>query len=532
MVPYTAVACAGSKIELAAEWPLEEAIRDWARNSPTLPAVTFGEETLSYGDLDRQTNEIANALLAVGCKAGDRIAIVVKNCAESYLTLIAARKIGAVQVAMNWRYSPREIAWIVNDCQSPILLLDKDLLASADAVHAAIGRPVRLFATGSGDGKIAGLRSFAAGHPDTDAGRISGPDEVAIQLYTSGTTGNPKGALITNGNLSSFYRNAAVAIPMRRNGNHLIVLPLFHVAALIWSLRAFVHGGHCVGMSEFDAESLLEIIPRYDINDFAIVHTVLAMMVRAAEPGTRFDMDAIIVGGGALTAQAARDTMALFGCPLFSTYGSTELTFGVTVLRIDDALLEAEHLLASCGRPMEEIELGIFDHATLARLPDGETGEIWVRGGQRSQGYWRNDQATNEAFLDDGWFRTGDMGRLRDGYLYISDRLKDMIRTGGENVYPAEVERQLGDHPDIVEAVVIGIPDEKWGETVIAQVVRRPGAELGAEAVMAFARERLAGFKCPRRIEFVEDFPRTPSGKPQKHLIRAGYWKDSEVKIG
>jgi len=519
-------------LEIGLDWPLEEAIRAYGRTCPDRPAVTFGDETISYGDLDRETNAIANALLALGCKAGDRLAIAVKNCAENYLTLIAARKIGAVQVAMNWRYSPREIAWIVNDCQSPILLLDRQLLPSADAILAATGRPVTLFSVGEGDAKIPGFRKWAAQHSGEDHGSISGADEVAIQLYTSGTTGNPKGALITNANLSSFYRNAAEAIPMRRHGNHLIVLPLFHVAALIWSLRAFVRGGHCIGMSEFDAESLLEIIPRYEINDFAIVHTVLAMMVRAAPPGTRFDMDAIVVGGGALSGQAARETMALFGCPLFSAYGSTELTFGVTALRIDDKLLETEHLLASCGRPMREIELGIFDHETLTELPDGETGEIWVRGGQRSLGYWQNPEATREAFLENGWFRTGDMGHIRDGYLYVSDRLKDMIRTGGENVYPAEVERQLGDHPDIAEAVVIGIPDEKWGETVLAQVIRRPGAALMPEDVIRFARERLAGFKCPRHVDFVDDFPRTPSGKPQKHVIRAGYWENRDRKIG
>jgi acyl-CoA synthetase (AMP-forming)/AMP-acid ligase II len=525
-------AAANETCETMIEWPLEEAIRAHGRDSASRLAVTFGDESLTYGEIDRQSNAIAHALLSLGCGVGDRIAVVVKNCMESYLTLIAARKIGAVQVAMNWRYSPREIAWIVNDCQAQVLLVDKDLVPATDAIRSAIGRPIILFATGEGTDAVPGFRGWTTTFPTAALDRVSAADEVAIQLYTSGTTGNPKGALITNSNLSSFYRNAADAIPMRRHGNHLIVLPLFHVAALIWSLRAFVHGGHCIGMSEFDAESLLEIIPRYEIHDFAIVHTVLAMMVRAAPPGTRFDMDAIIVGGGALSPQAARATMSLFGCPLFSTYGSTELTYGVTMLQIDEALLEQPHLLASCGRPMQEIELGIFDHETLAELPEGATGEIWVRGGQRSQGYWQNPEATRDAFLANGWFRTGDMGRVQDGYLYVSDRLKDMIRTGGENVYPAEVERQLGDHPDIVEAVVIGVPDEKWGETVLAQVIRRPGAALTADDVMRFARERLAGFKCPRKIDFVADFPRTPSGKPQKHVIRAAYWTDRATKIG
>lgn len=518
--------------ETMVEWPLEAAIRAHGESSADRQAITFGEESLTYGEVDRQTNAIAHALASLGCGEGDRIAIVVKNCMESYLTLIAARKIGAVQVAMNWRYSPREIAWIVNDCQARVVLIDKDLVSAAEAIRSAIDRPVTLFATGNGTETIPGFRAWAAGFSAKAHDRISAADEVAIQLYTSGTTGNPKGALITNANLSSFYRNAAEAIPMRRHGNHLIVLPLFHVAALIWSLRAFVHGGHCIGMSEFDAESLLEIITRYEIHDFAIVHTVLAMMVRAAPPGTRFDMDAIIVGGGALSPQAAQATMSLFGCPLFSTYGSTELTYGVTMLRIDETLLDQPHLLASCGRPMQEVELGIFDHETLTELPEGTTGEIWVRGGQRSLGYWQNPEATHDAFLENGWFRTGDMGRVEDGYLYVSDRLKDMIRTGGENVYPAEVERQLGDHPDIVEAVVIGVPDDKWGETVLAQVIRRPGATLSADEVMRFARERLAGFKCPRKIDFVSDFPRTPSGKPQKHIIRAAYWADRATKIG
>lgn len=511
----------------------EEAICHQAKINPQRPAITFGGTKYSYAEFDGLANQLAQGFLSLGCKSGDRIAVVIKNCPESFLTLLAARKIGAVQVAINSRYRPNEIAWIVNDCNADVLVLENELVAEAPKISECIGRPIQMFSTGLGSIYIPNLLQWAGQFPDEDLSSKSLRQDVAIQLYTSGTTGNPKGAMITNANLRSFFLNSAEAIPMRQGGNHLIMLPLFHVAALIWSIRAFVHGGHCIGISEFNADEVLALIPKYKINDFATVNTVLNMLIQESGPDSDFSsLDAIIVGGGAFGEQSAREALKLFGCPLFSMYGSTELTFGVTVLKMDEALLETPHLLESCGQPMRDIEVGIFGPNSEEQLTDGDVGELWVRGGQKSLGYWNNPEGTRKAFREDGWFRTGDLGYLRDGYLYISDRLKDMIKSGGENVYPAEVERRLSEHPDIAEAIVIGIPHQKWGESVHAQIICRKGADLTQEDVIEFARENMARFKCPRSVEFVVDVPRTPSGKPKKNVIREDFWAEESRRIG
>lgn len=455
---------------------LEDAVRTHAQLAPESAALTFHDVTINYERFNDRTNRLANALMSIGYEPDDRLAVVLKNGFCSYESLIAARKIGAVQVAINWRLAPAEIAWIVNDCQSKLLVVDVELAPRMPEILNALGRPIEVYVAGTAD--VAGVQSldeWAQAFDGSDPGRKSSPDEIAIQLYTSGTTGRPKGAMLSNRNLWSFFANAAQVLPMRPRGNHLIVLPLFHVAALIWSMRVFVHGGHCVGMREFDPSSMLALIPKYKINDFATVTTVLHMLERHADKTLDYSsLDGICLGGGALSEISARRILKTFGCPVYGMYGSTELTFGCTLLWIDEALLERPELLESCGRPFPGITLEIRDPVTLERLDDGEVGELWVRGGQRSEGYWNRHEETAQAFRSDGWFRTGDMGCLRDGYLYISDRLKDMIRTGGENVYPAEVERVLGDHPDILEAVVIGVPDDLWGETVLAVVIPGP----------------------------------------------------------
>ena len=512
--------------------PIEAIIRHHARATPELPAITFGDETFDYRAFNEWSDRIGHGLRDLGVGEGDRVAIVLKNCPEFFFTLLATRKIGAVQVAINWRYSAGEIAWIVNDSKAEVLVVDPDLVAMADDIRKEVGRPIRLLVAGEASNGLEGLREWAMAYSAEDDMRVSAPGEVAIQLYTSGTSGWPKGALITNANIASYFRNADVAMPVWRNAAQLVLLPLFHVAALIGSLRTFSVGGHCVGQRTLDLDTVLRLIPRYRINDLVTVNTVLAMMVEAASEDIDFSsLQGIIFGGGAISEQAARKTMATFGCPLYSMYGSTELTFGVTVLRIDDKLLETPELLESCGLPMREIEIAIFDAETGEAQPEGVDGELWVRGGQRSLGYWGNPQATKFAFREDGWFRTGDIGRIRDGYLYICDRLKDMVRSGGENVYPAEVERRLTEHPDVVEAIVFGVPDEKWGEAVHALVILREGAKPLDTEIIAFARQRLAPFKCPRAVEFVTDLPRTPSGKPRKNFIREKYWQGKRRKI-
>lgn len=513
---------------------LEDAVRLHARLAPNSRAISCGDSAVSYAEFDARTNRIANGLASVGVGEGDRIAVILKNGRYSYETLIGARKAGAVQVAVNWRLAVPEMAWIAEDAGARLIVLDAEFAHLAPAILSTMSFRPRILIAGE-DGSPGGHESFddwVEALPADDSGRSSAPDEIAIQLYTSGTTGRPKGAMLTNANLWAYYRAAGELYPMRPRGAHLIALPLFHVAALIWSLRVFVHGGHCVGTRDFDAPTLLAMIPKYQLRDFIVVPAALQMLVNAADPTADYSsLDHIGYGGSILTEKLARAAIDAFGCPIVGMYGSTELSFGCTVLIIDDAILDSSHLLNSCGRALPGTTLGIFDPETLEQKPEGEVGELWVRSGQRAQGYWKRPDATAEAFREDGWFRTGDMGYLRDGFLYLSDRLKDMIKTGGENVYPAEVERVLAEHPAIEESAVIGVPDEKWGESVKALIVLASGQTADPDEVIAFARARLASFKCPKSVEILDSFPRTGSGKVVKTELREPYWAGQERRV-
>lgn len=511
---------------------LEDAVRLHAQLAPESPAITFDGDRVTYGEFDARSNRIANALAGEGIGAGDRVAVVLKNGRHCYETLIGARKVGAVQVAINWRLAPPEMAWIAEDSGTRILVIGAELAGMAPKILAQLDREVRVFVTGSDAQGYELFDDWIAGFPESDPGIRSEPDDIAIQLYTSGTTGRPKGAMLSNANLWAYYRAAGEMYPMRHGGAHLIALPLFHVAALIWSLRVFVHGGHCVGLRDFDPARLLAMIPQYQLRDFIVVPAALQMLVNGADPDADYSsLDHIGYGGSILTEKLARSAIETFGCPIIGMYGSTELSFGCTLLMIDHDVLEEPLLLESCGRALPGTNLGIFDVETLAEVRDGEVGELWVRSGQRAQGYWNRPEATAEAFRHDGWFRTGDMGYLRNGYLYLSDRLKDMIKTGGENVYPAEVERVLGEHPAIEDSVVIGVPDDKWGESVKALVILTAGGSADPDEIIAFARERLAAFKCPKSVEIRDAFPRTGSGKAMKNVLREPYWEGKERRV-
>ena len=513
---------------------LEDAVRVHACAHPDRPAVTFDGRGLTYRALDERSNRLANALAAAGVGPEDRVAVALKNSTYYYETIFGARKLGAVQVGINCRLAPAEMAYILQDAGARIFILDSELVALAARIREQVGDDVRIYVAGSGD--HAGLEDYddwLAGFPTTDPGHRSGPDDTALQLYTSGTTGRPKGVMLANRNLQAYFEAARDVFPVPYQGVHLIALPLFHVAALVWSMRVLTHGGHCVGLRDFDAERLLSMIEEYRANDFIVVPSVLQMLVNMADPAkTDFSsLRAVGYGGAILSEKLARRTIEIFGRPIYGMYGSTELAFGCTILLIDEPMLNNPALLESCGQPLPGTALRIVDPETFETLPDGQVGELWVASGQRAKGYWNLEQATTESFRTDGWFRTGDMGFVRDNTLFLTDRLKDMIKTGGENVYPAEVERVLAEHPAIEDSVVIGVPDDKWGEAVKALVILSQGAVANPNEIIAFTRERLAGFKCPKSVEIVENLPRTASGKVQKNVVRESYWRNHERRI-
>jgi long-chain acyl-CoA synthetase len=514
---------------------LEGIVRSHAADRPAAPMATFDGRTMTYGEMDARSNRIANALRAEGVAADSRIAIVAKNCHAMFETLFAARKLGAVQVAVNWRLAPDEMRYIIDDAEATIVFVGAPFVGAIASVRDQLPNVRKVIAIDGPAQDLPSYEEWLGNWQATDPGHVSGPDDVVLQLYTSGTTGRPKGVLLMNRSVFAFIRAAEKLFVGSPEAVHMQALPLFHVGGINWSLQAFAQGSHCVAFSDFDPDTVIAEISRRRCSHLMTVPMVIQLLL--SRPSVRTadfsSLRVICYGGSIIAEKILRDAIKTFDCGMYGMYGSTELSFGATILTPEEHLdaLRPE-LLRSCGRSLPGSAAKIVDPATLVELGDSQPGELWYKSPQRGLGYWKLPEVTSEKFRADGWYRTGDVGYVKDGYIYISDRLDDMIISGAENIYPAEVERVLLESAQVSEAAVFGIPDEKWGESVHAAIVLSKGSKTDSSALIAFARERLAHYKCPKSIEFVDSLPRNPSGKVLRAILRAPYWAGKERRIG
>jgi long-chain acyl-CoA synthetase len=513
---------ATSEVETTAEVRVADVIRRAAESRPEVVALRHGERVVTYAELDERSNRLAQALLGEGSGPGARIAYLGRSAPEVIELLAAVSKIGAVIVPLNWRLSPRELANVLADSGAPLLVADTAYEEMARGLVAGAETPVALRVLGT-DGADA-YEPWLAAHAADDPGGRGEPSDVVVQMYTSGTTGAPKGVLTTHRNLA-----AAAATSARWRFNETTVsltpLPLFHIGGIGWVYCGLWHGATTILVSEFDAAAVLDLLERHLVTNPIFVPTMLQMLTAVpGAPGRDFSaLRTIVYGASPITTTVLRATLATFGCELIGLYGLTESTGGVVHLdgRDHDADGPRQHLLRSAGRPYEWVDLRVVDPTTGEQVPTGAVGEVWLRAPNIMAGYFQRPDDTAAALTSDGWLRTGDGGYLdEEGYLFLTDRVKDMIISGGENVYPIEVEEVLSQHPGVAEVTVVGVPDEHWGESVRALVVRRPGSDLDAAALIDFARQRLAGYKLPRAVDFVDGFPRTPTGKVLKRELR------------
>ncbi|MFC9977675.1 long-chain-fatty-acid--CoA ligase [Spirillospora sp. NPDC127200] len=499
-------------------------VRDHARERGAAPALTGDGRAVSYAELDERSSRAAQALRAAGAGPGARVAYVGKNAPEYFEVLFGAAKLGAVTAPVNWRLTPAEIAAVVADARAPVTVLDAAFAAMAGEL------PGKVVLTGQEYDK------WLAGHPADDPGFVGGPDDVVVQLYTSGTTGVPKGVQLSNANFAVGERMAA---RWRLDGSavSLVPMPLFHIGGTGWALAGLYAGCRQVLVRDIDPAALVDTFERERISNAFIVPAVLQFMCQVPGAAGRdySALRAITYGASPITSQVLRQALETFRAPLFQLYGMTETTGAIVQLDPEDHDPQGPraHLMRSAGRPYDWVELRVADPVTGAERAPGEVGEVLVRSSQNTPGYWERPDETAKLLTGDGWLRTGDAGYLdAEGYLFLTDRIKDMIVTGGENVYPIEVEEVLAAHPGIADVAVIGVPDERWGETVKAVVVPAPGAGLDPAEVLAYARERLAGFKRPRSVDVVEALPRNPGGKILKKDLRAPYWEGRDRSIG
>ncbi len=502
-----------------------------AAERPDKVALICDDRAWSYAQLDRESNQVANALRAVGVGGQDRVAFLDKNAPEYFTFLLGAGKINAVTVAVNWRLAPPEMEYILDNAEAKVLLIGAEFLGHLAKMNLSTVDTVVVL--GASD-EYPEFDAWIAGQPVDDPGVSSAVDDTCYQLYTSGTTGLPKGVELTNANFFGMLPAASQEWFFDTDSVNLVAMPLFHVAGSGWGLVGLFNGGTNVLVRDIDPSLILTLIEQHGITNALLVPAVLQflLMMPNIDDVDFSTMRCMVYGASPITEQVLVGSMTKMGCKFAQAYGLTETTGGITILRPHDHDPGGPkaHLLRSAGEPWGDVELRIVDAGTQDDVPDGEVGEVWCRTAQNMKGYWANPQATAEAFPegigDDGrgWFRTGDAGYLRDGYLFIHDRVKDMIVSGGENVYPAEIENVLMKHPDVADVAVIGVPHEKWGETVKAIITPTAGTDPSEQALIAYCKEHLAGYKCPTSVERMDAIPRNPSGKVLKTELRKPYW--------
>jgi long-chain acyl-CoA synthetase len=463
---------------------IADIVRVHAANRPDAVALIVGGRTITFAELDARSNQAAQALRTAGVGFGDRVAYIEKNGAEFF---------GHVEAI-------------------------EDRLA---AFIVAIGDHARW----------PDYAEWVTTHPAEDPGVTTQPGDVAFLMYTSGTTGPPKGVMLSNNNYFSKATGIADKWRFDAESVSLAVMPMFHMAGSGWALVGLAEGCTTVVLRDVDPPAILDAVTRHRITNMLLVPAVIQMLL--ASPGnTDFSsVRAIVYGASPITDDVLVKGLERFGCEFLQVYGLTETTGSITQLDDHDPV-QRPGLLRSCGKPYPWVEVRIVDKSGTD-VPDGTVGELWTRSPQNMLGYWNNPDATAATITSDGWLKTGDAGyRDDDGYIYLHDRVKDMIVSGGENVSPAEVENVLMTHPAVGDVAVIGVPDEKWGEAVKAVVVPATGSAPDEGELIAYARQRLAGFKLPKSVDFAEALPRTPSGKLLKRTLREPYWEGVGRRIG
>ena len=464
--------------------------------------------------MDASSTQVAVGLVErLGVKPGDHVSILDKNT-DAYMELLfAIDKAGAIATPVNWRLTGSEVAKVVNDAEAGLVIAGEDFRSQADAAGV----------------RVVGFDELP---------RLDGPDprrddenSIMWQLYTSGTTGLPKGAMLNGNNLFGGVASVfGTEMPeLREGGRALVAMPLYHIGGCGWAIAAMNRGSTAVILREFLPQVVLDVFEKEKVETAFLVPAALLFLTSLPESQGRdySSLLNILYGASPISQAVLQKSIETFKCRFTQTYGLTETTGSVTFLRHEDHVGER---LLSCGRATFGADMKVVDPEgnEVAR---GEIGEIVYRGVGTMQGYWNREQDTAEV-VRDGWFHTGDAGTMdADGYFYIKDRIKDMIVSGGENIYPAELESVLAAHPAIADVAVIGVPDETWGETVKAIVVLRPGAELSGPELIEWSRSLLAGYKRPRSVDFIAAIPRNPSGKMLKRELREPYWAEAARRV-
>ena len=521
---------------MAADVPAATYLTDYhqfrAEHDPDGLCWIFLDRTWTWAQAWDDIRRFAGALRQAGVGRGDSIAFVDKNNPAILIASQAVCLLGASNAVVNWRLAGDELDYVINDSGARILFVGHELMPSIELIRDKLTTVERVVTVG---GDADELDVWIADSEPIDRQPDVTPDDPCLIMYSSGTTGRPKGVVLTQHNMVAHTHNALLDLDYADDDMILIAMPMFHVGGSSYAISCPAKGTTGYIIPEVDAQLLAQAMMAGANHAFLVPAVVAALIQAGPEAMALFSrLKSFWYGAAPMPLPVLRRAIEAWPTTRFmQVYGMTEFGGVVTILD-DEAHRDEAHpeRLVSAGKPIPGVEVRVVDPGTLEDVEPGTAGELWFRTEQATIGYHGQPEATRELITDDGWVRTGDIGRIDDGgFVFVEDRVKDMILSGGENIYSPEVERVLAEHPAVLELAVIGVPDDTWGESVKAVVAFHPDQAVEPEELIEFARERLAHYKAPRTIDVVEALPRNPSGKILKRDLRKQYWPDAGRQI-
>ena len=498
--------------------------------TPKSVAHKFLDRETTYEELNIYSNQIANGLISLGCKPDSRIAYYGKNSDYFFEFLIGTLKSNTVAVGVNWRLAPPEVSYVLNDSKSEVLFVGEEFYPIIDQILEDLPNVKKVIAVDGNHTKYEDFISWRDSQESASTGLKSSDQDDILQLYTSGTTGHPKGVQLTNRNFAAANESIDGIVPFEEGTTNLVCMPGYHVAGTNWGIWGYIFGCRNIIIADIDPGLILELIEQEKIRSTLFVPAVILFLISHPNAlSTDFSsLNFVLYGASPIADDTIIKAKEIMQCDLYQVYGLTETTGAITIMMPQDHDPK-RGTLRSCGKALKGVELKVVDE-NGKELKTGEIGQVISKSDLNMKGYWNKPDATKESIVD-GWFYSGDSGYFdEENYLFIHDRVKDMIVSGGENIDPAEVENALMSHEKILDAAVVGIPDEKWGEAVKAFVVLSDSS-LDEDQIISYTRTKIAGYKCPRSINFISELPRNPSGKILRRELRDPYWEGIDRKV-
>ena len=505
---------------------LSDRVEHWADTKPDDIAIIYEDRQWTWSQWRDRIHHVSGALLAAGIRRGDVVAFVDKNTPACLEVTLGASAIGAINAVVNWRLAPEELAYVLGDSAARIVFVGPESRAVVEGIREKLPNLERIVTAGGADDEYEAMLSAAT--PTGQQNDVR-PEDPAFLIYTSGTTGFPKGAMISHQAAVAHSESVAGVFQFQDGDHSLVAMPMFHVGGTSYALLGIHQGVRSTILRSADVPGLISAIAGGATHAF-LVPAVIGGILNAGEQVIAAFSPLKWIGYGASPCPAPVLNAALASWPnanFIQVYGTTELAGSVATLS-PEAHRDQAHpeRLSSAGTPLPAVEMRVVSPTSGEDVEPGQPGELWFRGSQVMSGYWGKPDATAESITEDGWYRTGDIGQVDDGgFVFIVDRVKDMIISGGENIYSPEVEQVIQQHPAVAEVAIIGIPHPKWGEEVKAIVSPKADETIDPDELIAFTRERLATYKCPRSVDVLDELPRNATGKLLKKVLRAPYWE-------